>query len=272
MAVRAARASAAGLTYEQRARFERDGYLLIELALSAGEVEGLVEAVDLVWARRGGAEPLHLLAFLGQDRRFLELLDHPATLPLVVDLLGPNVFVYHCHFDVHPPAAGDEGGRWMWHQDGGIQNRDLETDPRPRLSVKVAYFLTDLTEPGRGNFVVVPGSHLRNRIERPPDDGNDLPGATPVLARPGDAVLFDRRIWHMRSENRSDVTRKALFYAYTYRWVRARDDLRVPAELLDAVTPVRAQLLGAGASAFDFWMPDQVELPLRDRWESRPVV
>jgi ectoine hydroxylase-related dioxygenase (phytanoyl-CoA dioxygenase family) len=137
--------------------------------------------------------------------------------------------------------------------------------------VKVAYFLTDCSEPGRGNFSVLPGSHLRNGIERPEDDSNDLGDAVPVLAAPGDAVLFDRRVWHMRSPNRSPVTRKALFYAYTYRWVRARDDLQVRSELLDVVTPARAQLLGAGVRAIDFWMPDQVELPVRAALSPRTV-
>jgi ectoine hydroxylase-related dioxygenase (phytanoyl-CoA dioxygenase family) len=112
---------------------------------------------------------------------------------------------------------------------------------------------------------VLPGSHLRNRIERPVDDDNDLPGATPILASPGDAVLFDRRLWHMRTRNSSDRTRKALFYAYTYRWVRPRDEIRIPPELWGTLTPVRRQLLGEGDDAMHFWMPDQVVLPVRDR-------
>jgi ectoine hydroxylase-related dioxygenase (phytanoyl-CoA dioxygenase family) len=205
---------------------------------------------------------LHLLAFCGREAAFLELLDHPAALPLVVGALGPNVFMYHCHLDVHPPERGPSPGRWMWHQDGGVVNRDLESDPRPRLSIKVAYFLSDCSEPGRGNFVVLPRSHVRNTIERPADDSNELAGAVPVLAGPGDAVVFDRRLWHMRSSNRSDLTRTALFYAYTYRWVRARDDLHLRPELLGLLTPVRAQLLGGGARAIDFWMPDLVDLPV----------
>jgi len=110
---------------------------------------------------------------------------------------------------------------------------------------------------------VLPGSHLANAIDRPPDDDNELPGALPVLARAGDAVIFDRRVWHMRSPNVSRTTRKALFYAYTFRWVRARDDLHVRADLLSQITPVRAQLLGGGGSAIDFWMPDHQELPVR---------
>jgi ectoine hydroxylase-related dioxygenase (phytanoyl-CoA dioxygenase family) len=256
-----AQAPAAG----PREAFERDGYVVLEGALSSIELERLDQAVGRMYgAERADGGPLHLLAFCGRDAAFLRLVDHPSTLPLVVEVLGPNIFMYHCHLDVHPPEP--DGGRrpWMWHQDGGIVNRDLEGSPRPRLAVKVAYFLSDVAEPGRGNFVVLPGSHRSNAIARPPDDDNDVPGAVPILARAGDAVLFDRRLWHMRGRNASAITRRALFYAYTFRWVRARDDLVVRADLLHLVTPVRAQLLGAGASAIDFWMPDEVELPVRD--------
>jgi ectoine hydroxylase len=75
--------------------------------------------------------------------------------------------------------------------------------------------------------------------------------------------MFDRRTWHMRSPNRSDRTRKAVFFAYTFRWVRQRDELEVRPELQDLITPVRAQLLGAGDNADHYWMPDHVDLPLK---------
>jgi ectoine hydroxylase len=251
--------------------FERDGYATIEGALSPREVAALTDAVDRTWtARRDappspGSPPLHLLAFAGEADPFIELVDHEAALSLVVDVLGWNVFVHHCHLDVHPPVTGPARSAWMWHQDGGVQNRDLGT-AGPRMSVKVAFFLTDLSEPGRGNFVVVPGSHLGPALRRPADDDNDIPGAVPILARPGTAVLFDRRLWHMRSENRGPLTRKALFYAYTYRWVRPRDDLVIPPERGRAMTPVRAQLLGAGASVIGHWFPEVEDAPLQTRY------
>ena len=263
-----------GLTNEQRERFERDGYLLVEDALEPEHVARLIEAVDRVWAVRrdtppiAGADPLHVLASVGLDPLFVALLDHEPVLRLIVDLLGWNIFMYHCHLDVHPPAVGPAPRKWMWHQDGGVQNRDLETHPRPRISVKVAYFLSDVSEAGRGNFSVIPGSHTRDAIDRPADDDNDLVGAVPVLAKPGTAVLFDRRLWHMRGENRSSITRKALFFAYTYRWVRARDEIRIPPELFGMITPIRAQLLGSGSSAIGHWMPTDDDAPLRTWWES----
>jgi ectoine hydroxylase len=42
--------------------------------------------------------------------------------------------------------------RFDWHQDGGRQNREIETTPRSRLSVKLAYWLSDVSEPGSGNL------------------------------------------------------------------------------------------------------------------------
>ena len=254
---------------------ERDGFVLMPDVLSADRLLGLIDAVHRVWWRHRdepptlGAPALHLLGFLREDPRFFELLDLSCVLELIVELLGPNIFMYHCHLDVHPPESMDPS-IWRWHQDGGVQNRDLETDPRPRLSLKVAYFLSDVAEPGRGNFMVVPGSHRWNRLERPPD-GHEVPGAMPILAAPGDAVVFDRRLWHMRSPNRSAITRKALFYAYSYRWVRARDDLRLSAAILSGLSPVHRQLVGLVEDPIEGWMPDQVTLPVRDAFSRERV-
>ncbi|HEX3300356.1 MAG TPA: phytanoyl-CoA dioxygenase family protein [Actinomycetota bacterium] len=248
------------------ARLDQDGYVRLPGALDPALIEELRDAVDATWKRHrtgSASAPLHLLAFLREDRRFVGLLDHRPVIDVVAEALGPNIFMYHAHLDVHPPEYKPSAS-WMWHQDGGIQNRDLETSPRPRMSVKVAYFLTDVSEPGRGNFVVLPGSHRLDTIDRPPH-ANDVPGAVPILAEPGDAVVFDRRLWHMRSANRSRVTRKALFLAYTYRWVRPRDDLRLPPASVPDLTPVQRQLAGVDQEdPFPLWMPDRSVLPLRD--------
>ena len=48
-----------------------------------------------------------------------------------------------------------------------------------------------------------------------------------MLAKPGTAVFFDRRLWHAPSPNWSEVTRKVLFYGYGYRWIRTKDDMTV---------------------------------------------
>lgn len=261
------------LTERQREEFDHHGYLLVPGALSPDLVASLLEVHDRIYAEEGAAGrlgpdgSLHLFAFVLRDDAYLPLLDQPATFPMVCGLLGWNIYMYHCHLDVHPPTAEPGPPRWGWHQDGGRQNLEIETEPvRPRLSVKVAYFLTDLSEPGRGNFTVVPGSHLRNRISRPerPERGFDPPvGATPILAEPGTAVLFDRRLWHSRSDNLSTLTRKALFLGYTYRWIRPRDDYPIDPAWLAGLSPIRRQLLGDGLDAMSFWGLGEDDPPLR---------
>jgi ectoine hydroxylase-related dioxygenase (phytanoyl-CoA dioxygenase family) len=228
-------------------------------------VELLTAAVHRVWERRRGAdgEALHLLAFLGEDEAFLELLDWPATFPIVRDVLGWNIYMYHCHLDVHPPVGGDGKATWGWHQDGGRQNVDIDDHPRPRLSVKVAYFLSDVSEPGRGNTLIIPGSHRWDVLPRPEDGITNPEGVVPVLAGAGNAFVFDRRLWHSRSANRSRVTRKALFYAYTYRWIRPRDDMAIEPAWVERLTPVQRQLLGEGTSAIGHWIPTEEDVPLR---------
>jgi ectoine hydroxylase len=236
---------------------QQDGYVIVEDALGPEATRRLTDAVDRVWAaERPDGTALHLLGFLGRDAAFVELVDHPATFPLVYGELGWNIYVYHCHLDVHPPL--DEAPRWRWHQDGGRQNLELES-PRPRLSLKVAYFLTDVEAPEQGALRVIPGSHLRDTLPR----GREPEEAIPLLVRSGSAVVFDRRLWHARGDNRSERTRKALFYGYTYRWIRPRDDLGLSAEQLDTLDPVRRQLLGGGTSAIGYWIPTEEDVPLR---------
>jgi ectoine hydroxylase-related dioxygenase (phytanoyl-CoA dioxygenase family) len=233
-----------------REDFERDGFVIVPGALRPAAVRRLEEAVDRVWETEGrSAGPFHRLAFAGLDDAFLELVDHPACLPLVSDVLGANIYVYHCHLDVHPPEPDAEPG-WRWHQDGGRQNVELES-PRPRLSVKVAYFLTDVPGAEYGALRVVPGSHGRDTLPR----DREPPEAIPLLVEAGSAVIFDRRLWHARGDNLSGRTRKVLFYGYTHRWIRPRDELVLDADRLTALTPLRRQLLGFADDTSDYWFP-----------------
>lgn len=242
------------MTDDQRAAFERDGYLVVPQALTGADVAGYAEALDdlhqaLAQAGRLGPDhSMHLLGAVAHCPQLLPLIDHPAVFGLLWSLLGWNIHTYHSHVDVHPRVdAARMPYRFEWHQDGGRQNREIETNPRPRLSVKVAYWLSDLSRPGRGNLKVAPGSHLTNRIDGPPRRDipwPDPPEAIEITAAPGDALLFDRRLWHARTPNTTRVTRRAAFFAYTYRWVHSREDHALTQLAPQALTPLRRQLLG----------------------------
>ena len=177
-----------------------------------------------------------------------------------------NLQLYHSHMIITPPQPGsrDRGARRLgWHQDSGRLNDELEGDPRPRVSLKVGFFLSDTSTQGCGNFHVVPGSHLRNRLEFPEDGVSNPPGAVSVCASPGAAVFFDRRLWHSASPNLSDVTRKVLFYGYSYRWLRPRDNMTVD-RYLPTADPIRRQLLGISATGgMGYTSPRDEDVPLR---------
>jgi hypothetical protein len=53
--------------------------------------------------------------------------------------------------------------------------------------------------------------------------------------------------WHSASPNCADAPRQVLFYGYSYRWLRPRDDM-TGARWIDRCDPIRAQLLGASPS------------------------
>jgi ectoine hydroxylase len=251
-----------------------DGFFAMPGVLRPAAVARLAAALDRVYeeevarGRTAAGAPMHLLGEIGRDDLFLELVDHPVVFPVIWGELGWNIHLYHCHLDVTPPQTEPRHSYvWGWHQDGGRQNLDLDSDPRPRMSLKVAFWLSDLSEPGRGNVLVVPGSHESNTLPRPdrPELGFDPPaGAEPVLASPGDALVFDRRLWHSRSDNLSEHTRRVVFLAYSFRWVRPRDELGIDpsSERFRSLTPVRRQLLGEPASPHDQWglRPDAVPL------------
>ena len=260
------------LTDDERRHFDEQGFLIVRGALPRTLAGSLAAASDRIAAEyrpKLGVEdghPLNLLDAIGKDDEFLELLDWPKTFMKVVDILGWHIQLYHSHLIVTPPLPGDyvpRSARLGWHQDSGRLNIDLEGDPRPRVSLKVGFFFSDVSATDRGNFHVIPGSHRANRLDLPDDPSVDHPDAVPVVVEPGDAVFFDRRIWHAAGRNRSDITRKVLFLGYSYRWLKPRDDMTVDRYMEDA-DPIRRQLLGASPNGgFGYTSPADEDVPLK---------
>ena len=268
------------LTDDERRHFEEQGYLIVENALSPERVESLAGAVDRLYGEAlsdGGTKPGQQWGstdILRKDDALLDLVDCPTTLPKVWGILGWNIYLYHAHMHVKPPASeeADPNEGWMeWHQDSGRVNLEVKTYPAPRLSLKIAYFLTDVSEPGMGNFHIIPGSHVSKEIpefsevgidprERKPDKIPEE--GMPVCVNAGTAMFFDRRLWHGRSANHSAFTRKALFFGYAYRWIRQKDDMNVE-QLYERCDPIRRQLLGDAVRNNGRFVPSDEDVPLK---------
>ena len=108
----------------------------------------------------------------------MNLLKAEKVFPKVVDIMGCNIKTYHAHFNFTPGREGvsepdyETAETFMYHQDSHRVNFEMGHNepggPRPRLSLKCAYYLTDCSESGSGNTWIVPGSHLLDELPSPP--------------------------------------------------------------------------------------------------------
>ena len=92
------------LTKEEKATFERQGYLKISEALSETEVKNIESNIDEIYQKflLSGHDPYHKKAInphlpffypdlLGSNSDFIELVDHAKTFPKVCGILGWNI-------------------------------------------------------------------------------------------------------------------------------------------------------------------------------------
>ena len=264
------------MSEEQKEFFDTNGYIILPGVLDEKTVESLITAVDRLFAdavrkqrltKVGSFELRNCIAY---DDAFIPLLDWRTAVPLVPHILGWNIQLDTSHVIVRPPQSPEVDDSFKaigWHRDGGLTLIQMP-DPLPRLRLKICYVLSDLSQPGRGNTRFVPGSQRLPGVTLNPakQPGSiDPEGAIEVLAEPGDAVLFENRLFHAVGPNRSPVTRKTIFMGYSYRWLRPMDYVIQNADLLAKVQhdPILWQLLGGWDTPLAFITTKDEDVPLR---------
>ena len=226
--------------------FATQGYLVLENFLAPAHVAQLQAALAPAVQRRRSAQPAgwkavwpprnrhdltqahgekstRILNILEDDPLFLELLTWPALLPYVHAFINPQPH-YHASDAIVEDAKDFQDRTDGWHIDGSDQGYRNLGAVIPILQLKVGYYLTDMTAPGRGNLTVVPGSHL-SRAEPAPEDRKRrelFPGARQVCAPAGSAILFHNAIWHTAAPYVPGAPgRTMLYYAYEHPWMLA---------------------------------------------------
>ena len=275
------------LTAEQREHWDTQGYLVLPGVLATDEIERLINAVDRLdeASQRDGRAPDEFLSTLNvveEDDAFLNLIDHPRHLGILMDLMGACIQLITSQVMVRPPTP-HPGSRW--HFDGPKPYPFPRANGlTPLLHLKIGWFLTDLDAPDMGNFLLIPGSH-RGKFPRSDADAVALsspsrfqevdeidagvPGAEQVLLRAGDALLFHNALWHAVSRNRSEVRRKNVFFVYAPLWMRLGDRMSSSPELIARADPVRRQLLGALAEESGGVHPGDEHAPLIHLFEGK---
>lgn len=217
------------LTPEQRAAFDRDGYVLIREFFDADETSLLQSAVNRDPAirahfyNRGDAEGLNTKmatwnhpgdSVYGYAARSHKMVD------TMEDLLGGEVYHYHSKITAKEPH---EGGAWEWHQDYGYWHNNGCLFPY----MASAMIALDRCAKSNGCLQVLKGSHHLGRIDHGLLDGDQVGADLRRVEEakkhldlvycemePGDVLFFHCNTLHRSDQNRSDDRRWTLICCY----------------------------------------------------------
>ncbi|MCY3781673.1 MAG: phytanoyl-CoA dioxygenase family protein [Chloroflexi bacterium] len=242
------------LSEAQRNQFRDEGYLIVRDVLDEDSISRLIDAGDRLIATD---ERLNRYATseyydgfrncITMDDAFVPLLTNGITLPLVIQLLGSNLQLSTSHLIYRhpdPPGTPETIRRPGWHRDGGRTQLDLGQGNYPRLGLKCAFYLTDLSEPNSGVTMLAAGSNkLTERIEIPEGETDPATAIEPLL-NPGDCVIFEYRTWHAGAPNFTDITRKCIMIGYCYRWLKPMDYVKQDLPFLEKLTDIERYLVG----------------------------
>lgn len=244
-----------GMTEAQRVLFESNGFLTIPDALSPEElarVRAAADRAEATWRADlslPGARSETLDQVLGPieyEPELLQLLWHPATFPIVREVLGEDVMMIDNDFFITPPNTPRT--HVGWHHDVGLPG---VYHPRSILMAKVFFLLTDVDE-NSGGTAMIPGSHRFESDFRFPtvEDPKQMPGMVQMTGKAGTAYLFNGRVYHCAVNNESDRPRRVLIYNYGHFWMKMwsgyEPSQRLLAQARASGDPVQMQLLGIG--------------------------
>ena len=218
------------VTEAELAAYKRDGYLLVEQALTGDQLNRLREIVDDFVAGARGVSASDSVYDLETTHRpddprvrriklphthdpfFMELARSPSVTEPVRQLIGPNLRLHTSKINLK--AAG-YGAPIEWHQDWAFYphtNDDI---------LAAGIFLDDVGE-DNGPLMVLPGSHTGPILDHHADGvfcgaidatsaGLDLTAAKPVLGKAGSMSLHHVRLIHGSALNLSGRQRRVLF-------------------------------------------------------------
>jgi phytanoyl-CoA hydroxylase len=233
---------------DQRERFDRDGFLLLEGFTPPETCERMLDDV-IYLCREAGSPGISEGALVmgennlgsGDERNaedsiskvfklhrrpvFQQYINDPKLKGLVASLIGPKLDCFLSQFIFKNPGAWGQ----PWHQDSFY----FRFDRGPQIGIWLAISEATLTN---GCLHVVPGSHREPVHEHVKDRrpganlgyveivDHDMSSAVPVLIQPGDVLLFHSHLMHCSFDNESDAPRTAMVFHCTESGTIDRDE------------------------------------------------
>lgn len=110
------------------------------------------------------------------------------------------------------------------------------------------YLLEDMNE-DNGCTILVPGSHKSGQY----CTQEAVKDAVPVIARAGDIVLWDGRIWHGTESNKTDGTRWGFVAHFSRWWIKQIFNIKgsIPDAILDRLTNSQKAVIGLCSLPFN---------------------
>ncbi|MEQ8965004.1 MAG: phytanoyl-CoA dioxygenase family protein [Azospirillaceae bacterium] len=222
------------LSPEEIDRYRRDGFLLVENALSGDEVAAMrAEIARIVERARGLEEGDDVFEFedghspdAPRVRRikkphqvapfFRDLLAIPRVIEPVTDLLGPNVRLQSSKLNM---KSAEYGASVEWHQDWAFY-------PHTNDDILAIGIFVDDVDTENGPLMAVPGSHRGPVLDHhhggvfcgavdPGAEGVDLDRAVRLTGPAGSMSIHHVRTLHGSDFNRSGRSRGLLLYELT---------------------------------------------------------
>lgn len=216
------------VTATDRFEFDLRGYLVVRGVLDPDEVQSMSQVLDArgldaaTEEERGKIESV-----FDSGQPFLDLIDHPRTLPYITEFVDPAARLDNAYAIYMMP--GDHG--LSLH--GGIADGKVPSIPTSttwycargdRISsgqTKVCWALSDVPA-GSGGFCCIPGSH-KSSFQPPSHDCRaevDAGRAVEVPMSAGDAIIFSEALVHGSLEWSGPGPRRVLVYKYMPGYVR----------------------------------------------------
>lgn len=241
------------LTADERAQFQRDGYIVRERAFAPGELAALRATAEAViaavvqhaqrpdagavftlgdghriqfssrtaiqWEWNEGSRAVRLIEpFTHLHPRFDRLWSDARFVEPMKDLLGADaVDPYTCKLNLKRPREGSE---FPWHQDYTYW---YAFTPTTAHEIATAILFLDDVDADNGCLRVLPGSHHRGPAPRDPTDPTkfladptriDATQERLIAAPAGSLLCFGSLMLHRSSPNRSARQRRAILLSF----------------------------------------------------------
>ena len=201
------------LTDTQKRQFETLGFLCLPQLIAIDAMQTYIDAFDETMLKANGGVPWaeaprrqQVVSFFRNNFGvYHRLLDDEGIYEVVEDLVGED-FIFNVSEGIH------HYGGTRWHHDS--------ISPEDQTHLKVVLYL-DAVRADSGCLSVLPGSQFaafRERMERCGNDilslGTGVPGTYPIESNPGDAVVFNVKLYHAAF---GDIPRRGIYLNFVQK-------------------------------------------------------